>query len=175
MHISLFSTKVFAIFGLSLLMASTASAANWSVSIEDDLFSKTGKKAMLGTNNNQRPLIFDCDSTGISFAILERSRRTNDEKTFAPYAAKLIIKVDDAEPFHFSGAVSRRNDYYYHVQVIGSQYPDETIKLLHQIQAAQSKILMGIEFPSGDKVSESLGVSGSTSATSKFLKSCGIE
>jgi len=167
--------KTLAVVGLSLLLTSVATAASWSVSVEDDLFSKTGKKAMLGTNGEQRPLVFDCDSSGISFALLEKSRLTNDERRFEPRPAKLLIKVDDAEPFNFSASVNRRNDYYFQIQVAGTQYPTETAELLHQIQAAQSKILVGVEFPSGDKYSDSVGVSGSTAATGKFLKACGIQ
>lgn len=161
--------------GLIASSISMANARTWSVEIEDDLFSETGKKAMLVSPGNFRPLIFTCDSSGIEFALLEKSQKTKDESSSISAPVTLVLKVDDEAPIRFSANLRRRNEHYYHASVLGKDYPEETVTALKQIQAAKSKILIGIMLGNDNNYSEAIGVSGSTATTTAFMKACGIK
>lgn len=159
---------------VTLSCASAANARTWHVNVEDDLFSDTGKKAFLSSPGNFHPLVFNCDSSGISIALLERSQQTRDETRDYAAPVTLIVKVDDSDPIRLAATWSRRNEHYFHAEVDDKESLPDIVKTLKQIQAAKSKVLVGIQFNTKN-FSESIRVNGSTAATTTFLKACGVD
>ncbi|MFT0850910.1 hypothetical protein VRY85_09020 [Achromobacter sp. F4_2707] len=167
-------TKALLLVGLVFSTISAASARNWYVKVEDDLFSETGKKAFLTSDNDFHPLIFECDSSGTEMALLEKSPQTRNETANNSSVVTLILKVDSADPIRFNASWYRRNENYTQIIVSDNDYAAEVLTVLKQIQAARSKILVGVVLPSGQKFSEAIGVSGSTASTTTFMDACGI-
>ena len=168
--------KLSALSLVALFVSFSANAGpRWFVDVEDDLFSDTGKKATLVSSGNSEKLVFDCENNKLSFAFLTKSSLTfNDKHTGFSRPVKLIIKVDDNEPFIFNAAYSRRNEYFQHA-FVEFEYSDKAVFLpaFEQFESAKSKILVGRDY-GNSKYSSTIGVAGSTAATKRFLKSCGF-
>lgn len=168
--------KLSALSLVALFVSFSANAGpRWYVSVEDDLFSDTGKKATLVSSGNSEKLVFDCENNKLSFAFLIKNPLTfNDKHTGFSRPVKLIIKVDDNEPFIFNAAYSRRNEYFQHA-FVEFEYSDKAVFLpaFEQFESAKSKILVGRDY-GNSKYSSTIGVAGSTAATKRFLKSCGF-
>lgn len=168
--------KLSALSLVALFISFSANAGpRWYVGVEDDLFSDTGKKATLISSGNRESLVFDCENNKLGFAFVEKSPLTfNDKHTRFSRPVKLIIKVDDNESFIFNAAYNRRNEDYKQAALV-FEYSDKAVFLpiFEQFETAKSKILVGIDY--GDsKYSRTIGVTGSTAATKRFLKSCGF-
>lgn len=149
-------------------------ANTWAVIVEDDLFSSSGKKAVLGSPGRGHVLIFECENDLLGLALLLRERVTFDEPLGFSVPVSLIIKVDEAEPVHFDAEMYRRNENYVQA-VYSSDYEDEKLlSLLGQVEGAQSKILAGIDVMGEKKSSYTVSVTGSTRSAKEFKKACGI-
>lgn len=179
--------KLSALSLVALFVSFSANAGpRWYVSVEDDLFSDTGKKVTLVSSGNREKLVFDCENNKLSFAflmsydfliknpgfIIKNPLTFNDSRP-----VKLVIKVDDNESFIFNAAYGHReiNMFSMLSMSVKFEYSDKAVFLpaFEQFESAKSKILVGLE--SGDsKYTSTIGVAGSTAATKRFLKSCGF-
>jgi|GEM_PF-4093728 len=63
---------------LALMVASTSALA-WTVKIQDDLFSESGKSAILDSNGRNISLWFECGANKLEFAYMENDPQTRDE------------------------------------------------------------------------------------------------
>lgn len=153
-----------ALLGLAL---STTASAGWLAKIEDDIFSDQQIGLLIGEIGPGHALVFDCSEGKLSAALLEEGEAPAQSSLLK---AELLIKVDQNPPIKMSAVYANRNAKFN--QVI-SYDRDLTLKVLKQIQAAQSKILVGTSFPEIDsKWSASASVAGSTRETTRFLEAC---
>ena len=160
---------------LCVIFSANASA-QWFAHVEDDIFSDTGKKATLISGGNTGSLVFDCENNKLHFAFVEESPLTfNDKYTGFSYPVKLIIKVDDNQPFSFDAVRKRRNQHTREAGLVFEYSEKEDfLPVFEQFESAKSKILVGIDSGRDSKYSRTIGATGSTAATKRFLKSCGL-
>ncbi|UIP34460.1 hypothetical protein [Stutzerimonas kunmingensis] len=151
---------------MGLAMATTANA-NWLTKIDDDIFSDQKVGLLIGEIGPSHALAFDCSEGKLSAALLEEGEAPAQSSLLK---AELLIKVDQNPPIKMRAVYANRNAKFN--QVI-SYDRDLTLKVLKQIQAAQSKILVGTSFPEIDsKWSASASVAGSTRETTRFMEAC---
>lgn len=158
------------------IIFSSSALARWDVQVDEDLFSSTGKKAVMMSGHRSDLLLFSCDADKLEMALLSPSRKTFEEKAFDDIPVKLIIKVDDSKPLHFDANINRRNEHYHQVVVkFSHEDPANYIVLLEKVKNAMDKILVGISADnSGHRQTISITINGSTVATSRFMASCGL-
>lgn len=156
-----------AFVGISI---SSAASADWSTSTEDDIFSG-GKKAMLLGNISPNQMVaFDCDSEGLSLALLQKEKWPS-ERTSSAW--KLLIKVDKGEIHHFTAESAKRNDDY--AQYVTHE-KEEILKVLADLREAKSVIQLGIQSEEFDsKWSGTVSAGGSTRETDKFTQACKLK
>ncbi|WP_313288368.1 hypothetical protein [Stutzerimonas nitrititolerans] len=151
---------------LGLAVSATASA-EWFAKIEDDIFTDGKKGVLIGDIGPSHALAFDCGEDKLTAALIEEGKEENAGPSMD---GQLIIKVDQNPPIKMAATYGQRNPTFR--QMI-SYDSDSTLKVLKQIQAAQSKILVGVTFPeTGSKWSATASVSGSTRETTRFLEAC---
>ncbi len=151
------------------MIAAGAAHAQWDTKIEDDIFSG-GKKAMLlGIISPNSFVVADCDSSGeLSIAYSEKGE-WNAGMALGEF--RLLIKVDSGSVMEAKAKAEERNSDYFQIT---SDDTDVVLEMIKQIALAKRSILVGIEEPSFDmKHSATIGASGSTKATKRFLDACG--
>lgn len=156
---------------LSLAVFSATAHAAWFTQVDDDVFTG-GKSAMFvgSFSNSDVGLAFDCTSEALSMSYVMQWKTPQE---LSGIETKLVVKVDGNQPQTFSGAFDIRNDSAVAITV---EDREAVLKVLKQIQAAKSKILIGYAIPStGFKVSFSGNALNSTSAANSFIKACNIQ
>jgi hypothetical protein len=151
------------------MMVSGAAQAQWDTKIEDDIFSG-GKKAMLlGIISPNAFVVADCDSSGeLSIAYSEKGE-WSDGMALGQF--RLLIKVDGGPIIETKAKAEERNSDYFQIT---SNDAEVVLEMINQIALAKRSILVGIEEPTFDmKHSATIGASGSTKATKRFLEACG--
>ena len=149
-------------------------AQSWTIHVEEDLFSDTGKSARLHSGERTGALLFECDANGLRLAYLLNEPLRRDEASGRSFPAGLVVKVDDHEAIRFSTALSRRNEHYMHAQIWAKDHPKEIPELLEQIREAKSKVIVGL-MVGEHRQSNTVSVTGSTKATTTFLEVCGVK
>lgn len=142
--------------------------AAWRTTVEDDLFSSSGKSAVLGgtlTSDNHL-IIFDCTNENLRLSLVE-----SDDKGFVQEKpANIIFKVDDQTPTKMSGVIQRRSSAYVQATVTER---DMVLSVLKAIHGAKSKVLVGLE--TGDRKHTFSGdAKYSTLAVNEFTRACDI-
>jgi hypothetical protein len=156
-----------ALLGITI---SSAASADWSTSTQDDIFSG-GKKAMLfGNISPSQAVAFDCDSDGLSLALLQEEKWP-EGMTSSTW--KLLVKVDQGEIHRFTAESSKRNNDY-------SQYitheKEEILKVLSDLREAKSVVQLGLQSEAfNSKWSGTASVGGSTRETDKFIQACKLK
>lgn len=158
-----------AVGALGLAMSSFANA-DWTTIIQDDIFNGGKTAVLVGPISQQQSVAFDCDSDGLSLALLQKDKWS---ETRVSSTWNLLIKIDAGEIYRFTAASRKRNDQY--VQYI-TQDKDEILKVLAELRGAKSKILLGIQSAEFDsKWSGTASVGGSTKATNEFIQACKLK
>lgn len=86
---------------VTTLAFSSLVSAEWSATIEDDIFTGKKKASLVGRISLNQMLVFDCDSQDLTFSFLERSRRVESEDFSRPIF-RLVAKVDHGKIRCFS-------------------------------------------------------------------------
>src|SRR5690606_7218438 len=157
---------------VTTLAFSSLVSAEWSATIEDDIFTGKKKASLIGRISLNQMLVFDCDSQDLTFSFLERSRRVESEDFSRPIV-RLIAKVDHGKIHEFDASAGRRNENYVAMTVVDR---GGILDLLKEIRNAQSKIQLGLhERLTDSRWSGTASVRGSTRETTRFLKACELE
>lgn len=162
------------LIAITLASLSTMVHANaWTVTIKDDLFSDTGKQAILiGFNRDPISFMAICNSKSFSYHILfaqkasidETANTYNDDATYA-------IKVDEQAPYIEQSVLQRRNANFLHTGQSKTKPTEEEVAMLKTIGAAKKRIILGID-AAGQQFNTTLSASGSTEAVKTFLSTC---
>ncbi|ATE76257.1 MULTISPECIES: hypothetical protein [Pseudomonas] len=154
---------------IGIAISSTASA-QWDTTIQDDIFSGDKKAMLLGNISPSQAVAFDCDSDGLSLALLQEEKWA-DGRTSSEW--KLLIKVDKGEIHRFTVESAKRNNQY--TQYV-TREKEEILKVLADLREAKSVIQLGLQSEEFDsKWSGTVSVGGSTRETDKFTQACKLK
>lgn len=155
---------------IAAALASPIAHAQWVTNTEDDLFSGGKKAMMLGeVSSVNSAIIFDCTQDKLTVAYVEMDKST---ESLSEIPMDLIMKIDNNAAVKLDATLSRRNVQSIQIE---SDASEQLRTLLKQIQAAKSKVLVGVQTKDGgNQHSITANVSGSTTAVNSFVKACEI-
>ncbi|MGE9553867.1 hypothetical protein ACQPT2_22365 [Erwinia amylovora] len=160
--------------GLVVLLASVTGIAHaqWSTSVDDDIFSG-GKKATMiatiGSYSDSSALIFECTKSALSFAYVERF---NQPEKVSHNPVDMFVKIDSGDIKKLESSFEERNDKY--IQA-GVDDKDAITQILKEASKAKSKIIVGISNDAIGQNSVTANVSGSSKAVNQFATACEIK
>jgi hypothetical protein len=159
-----------ATLGLSIVVLPTAAHANWTTSVEDDIFSGGKKATMLGLISSGSFVVADCVSGGeLSLGYAEKGAWVDGLERLN---FRLLVKVDGETVREFAGKASQRNEQAWQVE---ADQADEVLSAIKAIGGARKQVLIGIQEPvTGTKFSGTVRSAGSTRAVKQFLDACGL-
>lgn len=152
------------------LVVSSFANADWITTTQDDIFSGGKTAMMLGYISPFQSVAVDCNSEGLSLALLQKEKWQEGRPSSA---WNLLVKVDGGEVHRFTANSAQRNTEY--VQYVTFE-KEEILKVLADLRNAKSQILLGLQSDEFNaKWSGTAPVSGSTRETDKFMQACKLK
>ncbi|MFJ4051469.1 hypothetical protein [Pseudomonas hunanensis] len=162
--------RMAAALGMCGLVISSLASADWITTTQDDIFSGGKTAMMLGYISPFQSVAVDCNSDGLSLALLQKEKWQEGRPSSA---WNLLVKVDGGEVHRFIASSRQRNTEY--VQYVTFE-KDEILKVLADLRNAKVQILLGLQSDEFDaKWSGTAPVSGSTRETDKFMQACKLK
>lgn len=162
--------RMAAALGMCGLVISSLASADWITTTQDDIFSGGKTAMMLGYISPFQSVAVDCNSDGLSLALLQKEKWQEGRPSSA---WNLLVKVDGGEVHRFIASSRQRNTEY--VQYVTFE-KDEILKVLADLRNAKAQILLGLQSDEFDaKWSGTASVSGSTRETDKFMQACKLK
>lgn len=162
--------RMAAVVGMCGFVMSSFANADWITTTQDDIFSGGKTAMMLGYISPFQSVAVDCNSDGLSLALLQKEKWQDGRPSSA---WNLLVKVDGGEVHRFIASSGQRNTEY--VQYITFE-KDEIFKVLAELRNAKSQILLGLQSDEFNaKWSGTAPVSGSTRETDKFIQACKLK
>jgi len=163
--------KRFIFAAVVILSWSGGARAQWAARVEEDILTDGKTGTLTGLISLQQAIYVTCSTGGdLSFAYLEKGD-WDDAMSIVPM--KIAVKIDDGEKVWLDARAYHHNDQYF-----GIKSTDEKLikKILSGLSTGRRKLLFGLKSDVGDvSVSGSMGLSGSTSATRKFVSGCKLD
>ncbi|WP_226503503.1 hypothetical protein [Pseudomonas sp. MWU16-30317] len=152
---------------LVALGLSTSVFAQWSTTIEDDIFSGGKKGMMLADIGARQAIAFDCDADNLTVSFITEGKWPADGRSTG---WDLLIKVDQGKIHKFLAVSGQRNSD--HLQYLASDKA-EILAVVKEIKDAKSQILLGLQSKEYDsKWSGTVDTAGSTREANRFLTAC---
>jgi hypothetical protein len=154
-----------------LLLVPAIALAQWTTTVEDDIFTG-GKKAtmiaIVGDYDSNIAIVFDCTKKDIELAYVEKS----SDQVGRKIAVDMVMKIDSGEIIKANAVFERRNDLF--VQV-GMNDRDTIIQILKEASKAKSKMIVGLSNDAIGQHSVTAAMNGSSKAVNQFASACEID
>ncbi len=152
---------------LVALGLSTSAFAQWSTTIEDDIFTGGKKGMMLSEIGGGQAIVFECDADTLTVSLITEGKWPEDGRSTS---WDLLIKVDQGKIYKFLAMSGRRNSD--HLKYQASDKPEITA-VVKELKDAKSQVLIGLQSKEFDsKWSGTISTVGSTREADKFLTAC---